>query len=73
VPSEIQPLNTRSAGQSITTFVQLTSGATVGQTFLSMLCSMKYGEQKAVLSMTMKHLLSCIIMLSVLWLHMHPC
>ncbi|DBA85607.1 TPA: hypothetical protein ACH3X1_005187 [Trebouxia sp. C0004] len=43
VPSEIQPLNTRSAGQSITTFVQLTSGATVGQTFLSMLCSMKYG------------------------------
>lgn len=43
VPSEIQPLNTRSAGQSITTFVQLTGGATVGQTFLSMLCSMKYG------------------------------
>jgi hypothetical protein len=45
VPSKIQPLNTRSAGQSITTFVQLTSGATVGQTFLSMLCSMKYGKQ----------------------------
>lgn len=44
VPSEIQPLNTRSAGQSITTFVQLTGGATVGQTFLTMLCSMKYGR-----------------------------
>jgi len=44
VPSEIQPLNTRSAGQSTTTFVQLTGGATVGQTFLSMLCSMKYGK-----------------------------
>lgn len=44
VPSEIQPLNTRSAGQSITTFAQLTGGATVGQTFLSMLCSMKYGR-----------------------------
>lgn len=44
VCSEIQPLKTRSAGQSITTFVQLMGGATVGQTFLSMLCSMKYGE-----------------------------
>ena len=43
VPSEIQPLNTRSAGQSITTFVQLMGGATVGQTFLTVLCSMKYG------------------------------
>jgi len=64
VPSEIQPLNTRSAGQSITTFVQLTSGATVGQTFLSMLCSMKYGKQYVICTM-MKHLLSCPIMLCV--------
>ena len=31
VPSEIHDLNTRSAGQSITVFVQLVSGATVTQ------------------------------------------
>ena len=63
VPSEIQPLKTRSAGQSITTFVQLTSGAMVGQTFLSMLCSMKYGKQ-GVLCVMMKHLMCCPIMLA---------
>ena len=45
VCSEIQPLCTRSAGQSITTFVQLMGGATVGQTFLSLLCSFKYGAK----------------------------
>ena len=43
VPSEIQPLNTRSAGQSITVFTQLVSGATVTQTFLMMLCSLQWG------------------------------
>lgn len=43
VPSEIHDLNTRSAGQSITVFVQLVSGATVTQTFLNMLCSLRYG------------------------------
>jgi len=43
VPSEIQPLNTRSAGQSITVFTQLVSGATVTQTFLLMLCSWQWG------------------------------
>ncbi|KAK9807820.1 hypothetical protein WJX72_010227 [[Myrmecia] bisecta] len=43
VPSEVQPLGTRSAGQSITVTTQLLSGAIVGQSFLNMLCSMKYG------------------------------
>lgn len=43
VPSEVHDLNTRSAGQSITVFVQLGSGAIVTQCFLSMMCSMKYG------------------------------
>ncbi|KAL0050450.1 hypothetical protein WJX82_011458 [Trebouxia sp. C0006] len=43
IPSEIHDLNTRAAGQSITVFTQLVSGATVTQTFLNMLCSLKYG------------------------------
>jgi hypothetical protein len=43
VPSEIQPINTRSAGQSITVFTQLCSGAIVTQTFLNMLCSLQWG------------------------------
>ncbi|DBA99607.1 TPA: species-specific tRNA processing, variant 3 [Trebouxia sp. C0006] len=43
IPSEIHDLNTRSAGQSITVFTQLVSGATVTQTFLNMLCSLKWG------------------------------
>ncbi|KAL0036126.1 hypothetical protein WJX79_004397 [Trebouxia sp. C0005] len=43
VPSEIHDLNTRSAGQSITVFTQLVSGATVTQTFFNMLCSLKWG------------------------------
>lgn len=34
VPSEIHDLNTRSAGQSITVFTQLVSGATVTQSKL---------------------------------------
>ncbi|CAL5224738.1 g7471 [Coccomyxa viridis] len=43
VPSEIHDLNTRSAGQSITVFTQLISGAIVTQVFLMMMCTMKYG------------------------------
>ncbi|KAL3154027.1 species-specific tRNA processing, variant 2 [Trebouxia sp. C0010 RCD-2024] len=43
LPSEIHDLNTRSAGQSITVFTQLMSGAVVTQTFLNMLCSLKWG------------------------------
>ena len=34
VPSEVHDLNTRSAGQSITVFTQLMSGAIVTQVFL---------------------------------------
>lgn len=44
MPSEIHDLNTRSAGQSITVFTQLCSGAIVTISFLSMMCTMKYGE-----------------------------
>ncbi|CAK0787907.1 hypothetical protein CVIRNUC_011129 [Coccomyxa viridis] len=43
VPSEVHDLNTRSAGQSITVFTQLLSGAIVTQVFLMMMCTMKYG------------------------------
>eukprot|EP01097_Dermamoeba_algensis_P004702 TRINITY_DN3035_c0_g1_i3.p1 TRINITY_DN3035_c0_g1~~TRINITY_DN3035_c0_g1_i3.p1 ORF type:complete len:504 (+),score=99.45 TRINITY_DN3035_c0_g1_i3:239-1750(+) len=43
VPSEIQPMETRSAGQSITVFVNLACTALIGQTFLPMLCGMKFG------------------------------
>lgn len=43
VPAEIQPLETRAAGTAINTFVNLLMTFVVGQTFLSMLCTMKFG------------------------------
>eukprot|EP00897_Mesotaenium_endlicherianum_P000951 jgi/Mesen1/10857/ME000093S10369 len=43
VPSEIQQLETRSAGQAITVFVNFLFTFIIGQAFLSMLCHMRYG------------------------------
>ncbi|XP_031097740.1 sugar carrier protein A-like [Ipomoea triloba] len=43
VPSEIFPLETRSAGQSITVAVNLLLTFAIGQSFLSLLCAFKYG------------------------------
>ncbi|KAK4781321.1 hypothetical protein SAY87_017427 [Trapa incisa] len=43
VPSEIFPLETRSAGQSITVAVNLFFTFIIGQSFLSMLCAFKFG------------------------------
>ncbi|KAK9102118.1 hypothetical protein Sjap_019372 [Stephania japonica] len=43
VPSEIFPLETRSAGQSITVAVNLFFTFVIAQAFLSLLCSFKYG------------------------------
>lgn len=43
VPSEIFPLETRSAGQSITVAVNLLFTFAIAQSFLSLLCSLKYG------------------------------
>lgn len=43
VPSEIFPLETRSAGQSITVVVNLFFTFIIGQSFLSLLCAFKYG------------------------------
>ena len=40
VPSEVHDLNTRSAGQSITVFTQLMSGAIVTQVFLVRVCDL---------------------------------
>lgn len=42
-PSEIQPLETRSAGQGIATLVNLLFSFIIGQTYLSMLCAFKWG------------------------------
>jgi hypothetical protein len=39
VPSEIQPLETRSAGQGLTVAVNFLFTFVIGQTFLSMLCA----------------------------------
>lgn len=44
-PSEIQPLETRSAGQGIATLVNLLFSFVIGQTYLTMLCSMKVSFQ----------------------------
>ncbi|CAK9177379.1 unnamed protein product [Ilex paraguariensis] len=43
VPSEIFPLETRSAGQSITVAVNLLFTFIIAQAFLSLLCSLKFG------------------------------
>ncbi|KAF3777832.1 Hexose carrier protein [Nymphaea thermarum] len=43
VPSEIYPLEIRSAGQSITVAVSFTFTFLIAQTFLAMLCHMKSG------------------------------
>ncbi|VAI32810.1 unnamed protein product [Triticum turgidum subsp. durum] len=43
VPSEIFPLETRSAGQSITVAVNLFFTFVIAQAFLSMLCAFKFG------------------------------
>ncbi|THU66364.1 hypothetical protein C4D60_Mb05t13370 [Musa balbisiana] len=43
IPSEIFPLETRSAGQSITVSVNLFFTFAIAQSFLSLLCSFKFG------------------------------
>ncbi|XAR66801.1 hypothetical protein NMG60_11013140 [Bertholletia excelsa] len=43
VPSEVFPLETRSAGQSITVAVNLLFTFIIGQCFLSLLCAFKFG------------------------------
>lgn len=43
VPSEIFPLETRSAGQSMVVCVNLFFTAAIAQCFLAMLCHLKYG------------------------------
>lgn len=43
VPSEIFPLETRSAGQSITVAVNLLFTFAIAQSFLSLLCAFKFG------------------------------
>ena len=43
MPSEIQPLETRSASQSITVCTNFLFSFIIGQAFLSMLCSMRWG------------------------------
>ena len=40
---EIHPLDTRSAGQSLNVFVNLLFTFVIGQSFLAMLCGMKFG------------------------------
>ncbi|XP_074339275.1 sugar transport protein 13-like isoform X2 [Apium graveolens] len=43
IPSETFPLETRSAGQSVTVCVNMVFTFVIGQSFLSMLCTMKFG------------------------------
>jgi sugar porter (SP) family MFS transporter len=43
IPSEIHPLETRSAGQGINVAVNLLFTFIIGQTFIKMLCTMEYG------------------------------
>ncbi|KAK9664785.1 hypothetical protein RND81_14G068100 [Saponaria officinalis] len=43
IPSETFPLETRSAGQSITVFTNMLFTFVIGQAFLSMLCKFKFG------------------------------
>lgn len=43
IPSETFPLETRSAGQSVTVCINMVFTFVIGQSFLSMLCTFKYG------------------------------
>lgn len=43
VPTEVQPLETRSTGVAISTCVSLTLSFVMGQAFLSLLCGLKWG------------------------------
>jgi len=43
IPSETFPLETRSAGQSVTVFVNMLFTFVIAQSFLSMLCHFKFG------------------------------
>jgi hypothetical protein len=43
IPSEVFPLETRSAGQSITVSVNLLFTFVIAQSFLTMLCHLRYG------------------------------
>jgi hypothetical protein len=43
VPSEIQPLETRAAGTGINTFVNFMFTFLIGQCFLTILCTLKWG------------------------------
>lgn len=43
VPAEVQPLETRSVGQSINVSVNFLLTALMGQVFISLLCSFKWG------------------------------
>lgn len=43
IPSETFPLETRSAGQSVTVVVNMLFTFIIGQSFLSMLCTFKFG------------------------------
>lgn len=43
IPSETFPLEARSAGQSVTVFVNMLFTFVIAQAFLSMMCHMKYG------------------------------
>ena len=43
VPTEVQPLETRSTGVALSTCVNLTFTFVMGQAFLSMLCGLKWG------------------------------
>jgi len=43
VPSEIFPLETRPAGQAMTVMFNMTFTFIIGQCFLTMLCTMKFG------------------------------
>ena len=54
--AEVQPLETRSAGQSITTMVNLMFSFVIGQTYLTMLCAFRWGAPP-VASLLMKYVI----------------
>lgn len=57
VPSEIHPLETRAAGMAVNTCVNFLMSFVIGQCFLSMMCSMKFGVSTLPLLCTV---LACV-------------
>ena len=63
ISSEIQPLETRCLGQGVTVFMSMINSAIIGQSFLTMLCTLEWGVYILFCSCQCAGLVFCIFFL----------